>query len=278
MKLGVGSLSSHIMVFDSGIGGTTVLEHIKALLPQAELSYFMDNAYLPYGKLSQETIVTRLTSLLHHITAHQLKVDVLVIACNTASTLALAKIRELTSIPVVGVVPAIKPATLLTQTQRIGLLATPATISNRYTQQLIALYGEGLTVDLYSSVELVAIAEQFYFTGEFNQAKFAKEMQKLAIKLSTDVLVLGCTHFPILAKQIDNYYNGTIKLMDSGAAIAKRVVAVLAEKNGSEQLVSNIEAIHTKQKKPLHYYATASVLTNKLIVEHVKLIDLSLNA
>ncbi|OUS68241.1 glutamate racemase [Pseudoalteromonas sp. A601] len=271
-------MSSHIMVFDSGIGGTTVLEHIKDLLPQAELSYFMDNAYLPYGKLSQETIVARLTSLLHYITAHQLKVDVLVIACNTASTLALAKIRELTSIPVVGVVPAIKPATLLTQTQRIGLLATPATISNCYTQQLIALYGEGLTVDLYSSVELVAIAEQFYFTGEFNQAKFAKEMQKLAIKPSTDVLVLGCTHFPILAKQIDNYYNGTIKLMDSGAAIAKRVVAVLAEKNGSEQLVSNIEAIHTKQKKPLHYYATASVLTNKLIVEHVKLIDLSLNA
>ncbi|MDN3380826.1 MULTISPECIES: glutamate racemase [unclassified Pseudoalteromonas] len=271
-------MSSHIMVFDSGIGGTTVLEHIKDLLPQAELSYFMDNAYLPYGKLSQETIVARLTSLLHYITAHQLKVDVLVIACNTASTLALAKIRELTSIPVVGVVPAIKPATLLTQTQRIGLLATPATISNCYTQQLIALYGEGLTVDLYSSVELVAIAEQFYFTGEFNQAKFAKEMQKLAIKPSTDVLVLGCTHFPILAKQIDNYYNGTIKLMGSGAAIAKRVVAVLAEKNGSEQLVSNIEAIHTKQKKPLHYYATASVLTNKLIVEHVKLIDLSLNA
>lgn len=266
------------MVFDSGIGGTTVLEHIQALLPQAQLSYFMDNAYLPYGKLSQETIVTRLTSLLHYITAHQLKVDVLVIACNTASTLALAKVRELTSIPIVGVVPAIKPATLFTQTHRIGLLATPATISNSYTQQLIALYGKGLIVDSYSSVELVAIAERLYFTGEFDQVKFAKEMKRLAIKPSTDVLVLGCTHFPILAKQIDNFYNRTIKLMDSGAAIAKRVATVLVEQNDSDRLASNIETIQAKQKKPLHYYATASVLTNKLTVERIKLIDSPLNA
>ncbi|MCQ8880126.1 glutamate racemase [Pseudoalteromonas shioyasakiensis] len=265
-------MSSHIMVFDSGIGGTTVLAHIQTLLPHAQLSYFMDNAYLPYGKLSPETIVARLTSLLQYIETQQLRVDILVIACNTASTLALTKVRELTDIPVVGVVPAIKPATLLTNTKRIGLLATPATVANCYTQQLIAQYGANTVVDLYSSVELVAIAEHLYYSGEFEQAKFTQEMDRLAVKTNTDVLVLGCTHFPILSQPIDSFYDGKIKLLDSGAAIAKRVATLIGGQNYSK-LTANNNSYRISQKKPLHYYATASVLTNKLTVEQVKLID-----
>lgn len=266
-------MASHILVFDSGIGGTTVLEHIQTLLPHTQLSYFMDNAYLPYGMLSQEKVIARLTALLQYIETQNLKVDVLVIACNTASTLALEKVRKLTHIPVVGVVPAIKPAALLTKTQRIALLATPATVSNSYTQQLIAHYGKNVVVDLYSSVELVAIAEQLYFFAEFDQGKFEQEMLRLAIHPDTDVLVLGCTHFPILAQQVNNYFDGAIKLLDSGAAIAKRVKAILDGSNHLEQLTLKNNLVNIKQKKPLHYYATASVLTNKLTVEHVKLID-----
>ena len=103
-------MSVHIMVFDSGIGGTTVLEQIQALIPNADYSYFMDNALLPYGAQSQQTIIARLFALLQFIETANLHVDILVIACNTASTSALETIRQHTSIEVVGVVPAIKPA------------------------------------------------------------------------------------------------------------------------------------------------------------------------
>jgi len=262
-------LSSHILVFDSGIGGTTVLEHIQALIPNASFSYFMDNAYLPYGELSSQQIITRLTSLLHFIENEKLHVDILVIACNTASTSALAVIRALTTIPIVGVVPAIKPASAITKSKRIGLLATPATTRSKYTQQLIESYGQGVSVDLYSSVELVAIAEQLYLTGEFSQFRFDQEMQRLEVHKDTDVLVLGCTHFPILAKHIDSYYDGVIQLLDSGAAIAHRVRTLLNV--GEEKRID--PAVLAEQKKPLHYYATASVLTTKLNIVSVKLID-----
>lgn len=262
-------MSSHILVFDSGIGGTTVLEHIQALIPNASFSYFMDNAYLPYGELSSQQIITRLTSLLHFIENEKLHVDILVIACNTASTSALAVIRALTTIPIVGVVPAIKPASAITKSKRIGLLATPATTRSKYTQQLIESYGQGVTVDLYSSVELVAIAEQLYLTGEFSQFRFDQEMQRLEVHKDTDVLVLGCTHFPILAKHIDSYYDGVIQLLDSGAAIAHRVRTLLNV--GEEKRID--PAVLAEQKKPLHYYATASVLTTKLNIVSVKLID-----
>lgn len=265
-------MSSHIVVFDSGIGGTTVLEHIQASLPHASFSYFMDNAYLPYGKLSSQQIIARLTSLLHFIETEKLHVDILVIACNTASTSALAAIRALTTIPIVGVVPAIKPAAALTKSKRIGLLATPATTCNTYTQQLIESYGKGVIVDLYSSVELVAIAEQLYLTGEYSEARFEQEMQRLAVHKETDVIVLGCTHFPILAKHINSYYDGAIQLLDSGAAIANRVSALLNH-GGEKGLQREACSILVKQKKPPHYYATASVLTTKLNIVRVKLID-----
>ncbi|MGO2374012.1 MAG: glutamate racemase [Pseudoalteromonas prydzensis] len=260
-------MSAHILVFDSGLGGTTVLEHIQRALPDAQFSYFMDNAYLPYGKQSQQTIINRLSALLEFIAVNQLAVDIIVIACNTASTAALSAVRKLTDIPIVGVVPAIKPATLVTQTKHIALLATPATIQSRYIQQLINEYAANVTVHRYASVELVTIAEQAYITKQLDQKRLAAELNELAIHPSVDVLVLGCTHFPILADGINSYFNKTVVLLDSGAAIANRVVTLLAGQKVS----------FTGKKKPLHYYATASICIDKQLVELVTLIDLTQN-
>ncbi|MFU2510741.1 glutamate racemase [Pseudoalteromonas sp. ASV78] len=260
-------MSAHILVFDSGLGGTTVLEHIQRALPDAQFSYFMDNAYLPYGKQSQQTIINRLSALLDFIAANQLAVDILVIACNTASTAALSAIRKLTDIAIVGVVPAIKPATLLTQTKHIALLATPATIQSRYTQQLINEYAANVTVHRYASVELVTIAEQAYITKQLDQKRLTAELNRLAIHPSVDVLVLGCTHFPILAEGINSHFNKAVALLDSGAAIANRVMTLLAEQKVS----------FTDKKKPLHYYATASICIDKQPVKLVTLIDLTQN-
>ena len=254
------------MVFDSGIGGTTVLEHIQQSIPHAQYSYFMDNALLPYGAQSQQTIIHRLCGLIQFIEDESLNVDLIVIACNTASTSALSSVRQITDIPIVGVVPAIKPAAQLTQSKHIGLLATPATVSSPYTDALIKEHASSITTSLYSSVELVTLAETLFFTQHLDLDKLHTELDRLNINNDIDVLVLGCTHFPILAKPISDYFNTQVQLLDSGAAIAKRVSSLL-------KLSDNQAGI----KKPLHYYATADVCSDKLAVKQVTLFDPTLN-
>ena len=254
------------MVFDSGIGGTTVLEHIQQSIPHAQYSYFMDNALLPYGAQSQQTIIHRLCGLIQFIKDESLNVDLIVIACNTASTSALSSVRQITDIPIVGVVPAIKPAAQLTQSKHIGLLATPATVSSPYTDALIKEHASSITTSLYSSVELVTLAETLFFTQHLDLDKLHTELDRLNINKDIDVLVLGCTHFPILAKPISDYFNTQVQLLDSGAAIAKRVSYLLKLSNNQAGI-----------KKPLHYYATADVCSDKLAVKQVTLFDPTLN-
>lgn len=254
------------MVFDSGIGGTTVLEHIQQSIPHAQYSYFMDNALLPYGAQSQQTIIHRLCGLIQFIKDESLNVDLIVIACNTASTSALSSVRQITDIPIVGVVPAIKPAAQITQSKHIGLLATPATVSSPYTDALIKEHASSITTSLYSSVELVTLAETFFFTQYLDIEKLHAELNRLNINKDIDVLVLGCTHFPILAKPISDYFNTQVQLLDSGAAIAKRVRSLL-----------NLSDDQAGIKKPLRYYATADICSDKLAVKQVTLFDQTLN-
>ena len=254
------------MVFDSGIGGTTVLEHIQQSIPDAQYSYFMDNALLPYGAQSQQTIINRLCALIHFINQQALNVDLIVIACNTASTSALGAVRQITTIPIVGVVPAIKPAAQLTQSKHIGLLATPATISSPYTHTLIQEHADNIAVSLYSSVELVTLAEHLFFEQSLDTTKLHQELDRLNIDQSIDVLVLGCTHFPILAEPISQYFNRKVQLLDSGVAIAKRVHYLISQLSLTNNNIADT-------KKPLQYYATASVSSRKLAVKLVTLID-----
>lgn len=245
------------MVFDSGIGGTTVLEQIQALIPNADYSYFMDNALLPYGAQSQQTIIARLFALLQFIETANLHVDILVIACNTASTSALETIRQHTNIEVVGVVPAIKPACAISNSKHIGLLATPSTIKS-------STHSQETQVSLYGSTELVEIAETLFHTQRLNKAKLEKVLSDLAIAEDIDVLVLGCTHFPLLASAISDYYKQQIFLIDSGKAIAKRVESLIALRGFT---------LTTDKKKPLHYYATAPIGHSQLSVELITLTD-----
>ncbi|WP_348709078.1 glutamate racemase [uncultured Pseudoalteromonas sp.] len=257
-------MSVHIMVFDSGIGGTTVLEQIQALIPDADYSYFMDNALLPYGAQSQQTIITRLFALLQFIEIEKLHVDILVIACNTASTSALETIRPYTNIEVVGVVPAIKPASALSSSKHIGLLATPSTTKSHYTANLISTYSQGTQVSLYGSTELVEIAETLFHTQTLNKEKLEKELCSLAIAEDIDVLVLGCTHFPLLANAINDYYKQRILLIDSGKAIANRVKSLIELRGYT---------VTGDKKKPLHFYATAPICHSQLNVELITLTD-----
>lgn len=251
----------HILVFDSGIGGTSVLSHIQDSLPTANYTYVMDNALLPYGLQCEETIQNRLASLVNKITANFFgEVDLIVIACNTASTYALAHIRQFTQIPIVGVVPAIKPAAQMSGAKHIALLATPATSRNKYTQSLVSEFAEHCRVGFYHSTELVKLAERKFWLGENVQKRVHQELSLIALDKEADVLVLGCTHFPILSEEIAHFYGAQLKLIDSGAAIAKRVVFLLSNKLQQGMI-----------KKPLQFFATASCESSKFEIQSLTL-------
>lgn len=251
-------MSKHILVFDSGIGGTSVLRHIQKKIPEAHYSYLMDNKHLPYGELDSHFLSERILKLLSYFVSTIGHVDMLVVACNTASTQTLDLLRSHFDFPIVGVVPAIKPAAERSGVGKVGLLATPATTKNEYTKNLIKNFATNSKVYLYGSSALVRLAESLFWHGECDEQSLKKEMQSLSINQDIDYLVLGCTHFPIIRKYLENYLPSSIKLIDSGEAIANRVYDLLGDVN----MVEN-------KKQPLTYYATAALQSNKLSVNYI---------
>ena len=227
------------LVFDSGVGGLSIASEIQKKLPSLRIVYASDNAFFPYGTKGEAELIARVEKVLRVITqAHA--IDMIVIACNTASTLALAHCRQVFDLPIVGVVPAIKPASQLTRSGVIGLLATPATIARPYTDELIREYASDHQVIRLGSSELVTLAERklrgrpveqsdldLVLSGFFRQSVD----QSLARKM--DTLVLACTHFPLMRDEIKRWFTQQqmdILLIDSGEAIARRVEFLLSER------------------------------------------------
>lgn len=219
----------HIAVIDSGIGGFSVVEHIQKYLPSLNITYLMDNAYLPYGEKSAMQIEDRLTYLIskHHSIR---PFDAIVIACNTASTQVLDQLRAKFPVPFIGVVPAIKPAALLSHKQSILLLATPATISGKYVDSLIEQNAPDCQVHKVASTELVHLAEMS-IESAISLSDLDNALAGVhALIEDVDVIVLGCTHFPLVTNQIQRCFPNVI-LVDSGEAIAKRVTHIIGQGN-----------------------------------------------
>lgn len=215
--------SPTILVFDSGVGGISVYLDIKKQLPNADYIYLFDNEAYPYGELEQTILIERVEKLiLHAVEKHW--IDIVVIACNTASTIVLPNLREKLQVPVVGVVPAIKPASSFSK-KAIGLIATPATIKREYTHQLIKDFSLDKTVELIGSTELVDMAEG-KLRGHSIEMKRLEEILKPLIN-TVDVVVLGCTHFPLIKQEIALVLGQDVKLIDSGEAIARRVASLV---------------------------------------------------
>lgn len=219
-----------ILVFDSGVGGLSVMREIQQRLPGCHYLYASDNAAFPYGTKTEQELVSRvdqvLHQLLHHADAHYGPVDIIVVACNTASTLTLPHIRSHFSQPIVGVVPAIKPAALESITGVIGLLATPATVTRPYTLDLIKNYAANCKVIRVGSSELVSIAEQ-KLRGETISIDHISNIITPLQDERMDTLVLACTHFPLLRDEITRCLAHKVTLIDSGEAIARRVEFLL---------------------------------------------------
>ena len=223
---------ARIAIFDSGVGGLSIYKEIKHKLPNSQYVFVSDNKAFPYGTKPEDELTERVLEVVARI-IDQFDPDLLVIGCNTASTVVLPVLREKFDLPVVGVVPAIKPAAELTQTNVIGLLATPATIEREYTEQLINDFAPNCEVIKVGSSRLVEIAEDKLYGKEVNQEQIKVEIQRLLESDKIDVLILACTHFPLLNEELVSLFNETsdIDLVDSGKGIANRVAQLVSEIN-----------------------------------------------
>ena len=218
-------VNKHILVFDSGLGGTTILKEIHARLPSYAYSYAMDNNAFPYGNKANDYLLERSVKLFEFLINHS-HPDLIVIACNTASTLILDKLRSQFDTPFVGVVPAIKPAAATSESKVIGLLATEATIGRDYIKELNNEYAGQCEVIQLGSQKLVELAEDKLKGNPVDTVALHKELKSLKehpLANKIDTFVLGCTHFPAIKNEIATIWPHKARWIDSGEAIARRV-------------------------------------------------------
>ncbi len=218
-----------VLVFDSGVGGLTVAEEIRALGPALGIHYAADSGFFPYGDKSDDALRERLPKVARAL-FERVRPDVFVIACNTASTLALQEVRAVLPVPVVGTVPAIKPAASLTRTGTIGLLATPGTIRRAYTSELIGQFASHLNVIMHGSIDLVRLAEAHACGEDIPVERFGAAQAPLFEAPGgdrIDTIVLACTHFPLVRGQLIASAPQPVSYVDSGAAIARQTIRVL---------------------------------------------------
>ena len=219
-------------IFDSGVGGLTIAEAVAERLPGVSLAYVADNRNFPYGLLTDEEVVAKTLAAASQLAASAPLVA-LVIACNTASTVALSALREaLSPLPIVGVVPAIKPAAAASRSGTIGLLATPGTVRRPYVDALLREHGHGVRLLRLGSSELVRLAEAKLRGEPIDRAVVAAELRPLFAESPSgaarlDTVVLGCTHFPLLRAELAAVAPWPVAWRDSGAAVATRTAHVL---------------------------------------------------
>lgn len=214
-----------VLVLDSGIGGLSVTQALRAHCPPAQWIYLADLAAFPYGSHSEQHLSAHITQLLSQILA-QHPVDLAVIACNTASTAVLEPLRAKFDLPFVGVVPAIKPAALHSQTKVIGVLATQGTVNRVYTQTLIQQFAQGCQVRLFGASDLVLLAEKKLRGGDVHISEVRTALDAFIMQehgKPMDTVVLACTHFPLLKSELQAAYPHIQYWVDSGEAIARRV-------------------------------------------------------
>ncbi|MET4692368.1 glutamate racemase [Endozoicomonas lisbonensis] len=216
-----------IVIFDSGVGGLSIYQEVKRRLPGIEVIYCADNEAFPYGPKPEAEVIDRTLYCLSQL-AEQYQPSLAIIACNTASTISLPRARQTLQIPVVGVVPAIKPAGEWSKKRSIGLLATPGTIAREYTHQLIRDFARDCDVISVGSSELVEMAERHLREQPVSHEEYKTVVEPFfANGKQPDCIVLGCTHFPLLEQQLQAACPAPIHWINSGEAIARRVEFLL---------------------------------------------------
>lgn len=217
--------SAPILLFDSGVGGLSVLAELRKLLPEAPVIYAADNAGLPYGAKTEAQIAARVAGLLGRMT-ERYHPRLVCIACNTASTIALGMVREVLEVPIVGTVPAIKPAAALTRSGTIGLLGTEATIRQSYVDRLEQEFARDKRLLRAAAPELVAAAEARLRGEPVEPGVYARAADALRAQPggeAIDTVVLACTHFPLLEADLAGSFGSGVRFVHGAEGIARRI-------------------------------------------------------
>lgn len=215
-----------LLFFDTGVGGLSVLRAAIAALPNAPIVYAADYAGLPYGTKSEVEITARVPALLGRL-VERYRPRLVTIACNTACTIALNHVRAALDVPVVGTVPAIKPASERTKTGVIGLLGTAATIRQPYVDRLNAEFASDMSLLRYAAPELVNAAEAKMRGEDVDPQVYARAVKGLTDQPGgeqLDVIILGCTHFPLLKAELAAVCAPNMQFVDGSEGIARRLV------------------------------------------------------
>jgi glutamate racemase len=226
--------SPTVLVFDSGLGGLTVLREIIKVRPDARHIYAADDAFFPYGQHDAAKLIARVLAVMEElVTAH--RPDLVVIACNTASTLVLPRLRARFAVPFVGTVPAIKPACAASVSKLVSVLGTEATVQREYTRALIRDFADGCAVTLVGSRRLAELAEAELRGEPVADCDIAAELAPCFVTADnrrTDTVVLACTHYPLLFDRLRRLSPWPVNFIDPAPAIARRVAALLGPADG----------------------------------------------
>jgi glutamate racemase len=242
-----------ILLFDSGLGGLTVLREIAAARPDAHYVYVADDAFFPYGHHGEDEIIARVVPLIGELIAAHAP-DLVVIACNTASTLVMSHLRAHYQVPFVGTVPAIKPACAQSKTRRVSVLGTRGTVKREYTRTLIRDFAQGCDVTLVGSGELASLAEAALIGEEVSDRAISAEVAPCFVgngeadPARTDTVVLACTHFPLLMDRLVALAPWPVQWIDPAPAIARRVSDLLGPA-GSKTDAAGAEMIFTSKRR-----------------------------
>jgi glutamate racemase len=214
-----------IGVFDSGVGGLSILAAIRRSLPAENILYFADQAHVPYGPRSLEEVASFSLGITHLLLA--LDAKLIVVACNTASAAALKGLRErLPDVPFVGMEPAVKPAAKVTKSGHIGVLATPATFQGQLFSSLVERFGEGLNIHQATAPGLVERIEAGDLSSRSTREILANAVKPLLAD-SIDTLVLGCTHYPFIIPLLEEIVGPAVKVIDPAPAVARQTRRLL---------------------------------------------------
>ncbi|NNE32639.1 MAG: glutamate racemase [Winogradskyella sp.] len=243
-----------IGIFDSGVGGTSIFKEVHTLLPNENCIYLADSKNAPYGNKSEAEILDLSVKNTELLINNACKL--VIVACNTATTNAIAFLRSQYNIPFIGIEPAIKPAALSTKTKAIGILATKGTFSSHLFHKTSDIYATGIKVIEQVGDGIVPLIE----AGKLESNEMINLLHKYLdpmLQENIDYLVLGCTHYPYLIPQLKNLLPDNVKIIDSGSAVAKQTQSILSKNN----LLNNVE-----QKPVLKFYSNGDISVLKSIL------------
>ncbi len=256
-----------IGVFDSGVGGLSILLEIKKLLPNEAFIFLADQKNVPYGGQTKDRLLKYLEQALNFFESKDVKA--VVFACNTATVYTIDEMRQKFKFPIIGTVPVIKTIASITKTKKTAVFSTPATAKSPYLANLVNKFAKGVEVTCVGGSNLEELVED----GKINDRKTIKVLEKQLIPLvksGVDAIALGCTHYPFLRQNIEKIVGPNVKIVDSGGAVARRLKEVLTNEDilGSKKLV---DAYFTTGDSEKFTNVASKLMNEKILGLHINI-------